>query len=50
MQTYLLQKKPITNRIKLKKENRKLTITLVKWAKPYHKLVKQLGLFKKLLS
>tara|TARA_B100000482_G_C12598905_1_gene294379 strand:- start:785 stop:970 length:186 start_codon:yes stop_codon:yes gene_type:complete len=46
IQKYLPQKKPITNPIKLKPENRKLTLTLGKWAKPYYKLVKQLGLFK----
>ena len=46
MQAYLPQKKPITNPIKLKPDNRKVTITLGKWAKPYLKAIKQLGLIK----
>ena len=46
MQTYLPHKKPIINPIKLKPENRKLTITLGKWATPYLKAIKQLGLIK----
>ena len=44
MQTYLPHKKPITNPIKLKPDNRKVTITLGKWAKPYLKAIKQLRL------
>ena len=46
MQTYLPHKKPITNPIKLKTDNRKVTITLGKWASPYLKVIKQLRLIK----
>ena len=44
MQTYLPHKNQITNPIKLKPDNRKVTITLGKWAKPYLKAIKQLRL------
>ena len=46
MQTYLPHKKPITNPIKLKPDNRKVTITLGKWADPYLKAIKKLRLIK----
>ena len=46
MQTYLPQKKPIINKVKLKPDNRKVTITLGKWASPYIKAIKQLRLIK----
>ena len=46
MQTYLPHKKPITNLKKLKPGNRKVTITLGKWASPYLKVIKQLRLIK----
>ena len=46
IQTYLPHNKPITNPIKLKPDNRKITITLGKWSKPYLKAIKQLRLIK----
>ena len=46
MQTYLPQKKPLTKPIKLKTDNRKITITLGKWATPYLKAIKQIRLIK----
>ena len=46
LQTYLPQKKPIANPIKLKSDNRKVTITLGKWADPYLKAIKKLRLIK----
>ena len=46
MQTYLPQKKPITNPTKLKPDNSKVTITLGKWAKPYLKVLKKVSFFK----
>ena len=44
MQTYLPQKKPLSSPIKLKTDNRKVTITLGKWATPYLKAIKQIRL------
>ena len=46
MQTYLPQKKPLKKQIKLKPDNRKVTITLGKWASPYLKAIKQIRLIK----
>ena len=46
IQTYLPHKKPLTNAIKLKPYNRKVTITLGKWATPYLKSIKKLILIK----
>ena len=44
MQVYLPHKKQITKPIKLKPINRKVTITLGKWATPYLKVIKDLRL------
>ena len=44
MQAYLPQKKPLSNPIKHKQDNRKVTITLGKWANPYLKAIKKLRL------
>ena len=44
IQTYLPKKKALTNPIKLKPDNRKVTITLGKWASPYLKAIKKLRL------
>ena len=46
MQTYLPQKNRISNSIKLKPDNRKVSITLGKWAKPYLESIKQIKSFK----
>ena len=40
IQTYLPHKKPLANAIKLKSCNRKVTITLGKWATPYLKYIR----------
>ena len=45
MQEYLPHKKQITKPIKLRTYNRKVTITLGKWAMPYLKVIKNLSLF-----
>lgn len=46
MKKYLPQKKPITSPLKHKPDNRKVTITLGKWASSYLKTIKQLKLNK----
>ena len=46
IQTYLPHKKPLANAIKLKSCNRKVTITLGKWATPYLKYIKKQRLIK----
>ena len=43
LKTFIPQKKSKSHPIKLKKDNRKVTITLGKWAKPYLKAIKNLS-------
>tara|TARA_Y100000994_G_scaffold18366_1_gene13557 strand:+ start:294 stop:479 length:186 start_codon:yes stop_codon:yes gene_type:complete len=46
MQTYLPHKKPLTSPRKLKSDDKKITITLGKWATPYLKAIKRLRIIK----